>query len=158
MGTFQKTVNGSLAIGVPGAFAAVNPVVSTALGRVAIVDIPVGGFCWDDGAVEGAVKPTGAEQTPPLGFVAREVTNPIFALNEDAEYTYVVPKGCNVSVQVAGDFFVQVPVDVTKGEKVIVDPTTGKIVATAEAEGKTDTGWIYSTTAKANEIAIISKH
>ena len=39
MADFQKKVNLNPALGIPGAFASVNPVVSTALGRIASADV-----------------------------------------------------------------------------------------------------------------------
>lgn len=149
MANFQKTTNLYPAIGAPGAFASVNPVVSTALGRFASADIIVGGFCWDDPDVDGAVLPSGTGA--PLGFVARDVMSPIFDLT--AEDTNIVPKGYNVNVQVKGDFFVQVPAAVAKGDAVNVDVATGKVAADGQ-----DTGWVFTTAAEADGIAVISKY
>lgn len=43
MADFQTKVNIYPAVGVPGAFASVNPIVSTSLGRIAGADVPIGG-------------------------------------------------------------------------------------------------------------------
>lgn len=56
---FQKTVNTYPGIGIPGAYAAINPIVSTAKGYVASAACNIGGFVWAANK-EGCVKPTGA--------------------------------------------------------------------------------------------------
>ncbi len=165
MATFQIKVLERPAVGVPGGFASVNPVVTTAIGKFASEDVKVGAFCWDDPEVEGAVKSCGSK-TPadkPLGFVAREANTPFCAIDE-AE-AFVVPKGYNVSVHVNGDFCIEVPESVekvTKGTRVLVDAVSGEVVKTEEVgkEGQNivDTGWVYATSAAKGEIAIISKH
>lgn len=157
MAVFQKQVNLYPGIGVPGAFASVNPVVSTALGRIAAVDIPVGGFCWDDPANEGQVKNTGAGK--PLGFVARDVVYPIYDLNEANPNT--VPAGYNVNVQVQGDFYVQVAAAVTQGQKVFASTTDGSVsggAAGATVSGAVETDWAFATSAAKDEIAIITNY
>ena len=126
MADFQTVVNVYPARGIPGAYASVNPIVSTALGRIAGEDIPVGGFCWDDTSNEGQVKKTGTGK--PLGFVVLERNYPIVNLSTAQNY---VPQGFNVPVQVEGDFYVAVSAAVTKGQKVFVNNTTGVITGAA---------------------------
>lgn len=92
---FQKTVNTYPGIGIPGAYAAINPIVSTAKGYVASAACNIGGFVWADADKEGCVKPTGTGR--PLGFAVREITNP---LGIDVEASNVVPVGYPVSVEV----------------------------------------------------------
>lgn len=154
MADFQTVVNVYPARGIPGAYASVNPIVSTALGRIAGENIPVGGFCWDDTSNEGQVKKTGTGK--PLGFVVLERNYPIVSLSAAQNY---VPQGFNVPVQVEGDFYVAVSAAVTKGQKVFVNNTTGVITGAAagsQQSGATETDWFFATTAAKDEIAIIS--
>lgn len=156
MADFQTVVNVYPARGIPGAYASVNPIVSTALGRIAGEDIPVGGFCWDDTSNEGQVKKTGTGK--PLGFVVLERNYPIVTLSAAQNY---VPKGFNVPVQVEGDFYVAVSAAVTKGQKVFVNNATGVITGAAAGSsqgGATETDWAFVTSADANGIAIISNY
>lgn len=154
MANFQNKVNLVPAVGLPGAYAAVNPIVSTAKGYIAKVNVPVGGFCWEDATDAGQVNPSGSGA--PLGFVAREVA---YVLNTDADAINYVPAGGNVSVQKKGDFFVQAAVAVTKGQKVFADTTTGAVKAGAAGgtvSGAVETDFYFVTTAEANEISVIS--
>ena len=153
MANFQNVVNLAPAIGLPGAYAAVNPIVSTAKGYIAKVNVPVGGFCWEDATDVGQVNPSGTGA--PLGFVVREVAYTM--CNEDA--INYVPAGGNVSVQKKGDFFVQAAAAVTKGQKVFADLATGAVkagAAGATVEGAVETDFYFVTTAEANEISVIS--
>lgn len=63
---FQKTVNTYPGIGIPGAYAAINPIVSTAKGYVASAACNIGGFVWAANK-EGCVKPNRGTGRP-LGF------------------------------------------------------------------------------------------
>ena len=154
MANFQNKVNLVPAIGLPGAYAAVNPIVSTAKGYIAKVNVPVGGFCWEDATDAGQVNPRGSGA--PLGCVVREVA---YVLDTDADAINYVPAGGNVSVQKKGDFFVQAAVAVTKGQKVFADTTTGAVIAGAAGgtvSGAVETDFYFVTTAEANEISVIS--
>ena len=154
MANFQNKVNLVPAVGLPGAYAAVNPIVSTAKGYIAKVNVPVGGFCWEDATDAGQVNPSGSGA--PLGFVVREVAH---VLNTDADAINYVPAGGNVSVQKKGDFFVRAAVAVTKGQKVFADTTTGAVkagAAGATVSGAVETDFYFVTTAEANEISVIS--
>lgn len=151
MANFQTQVNIAPGAGIPGAYASVNPIVSTPLGRLASVNCPIGGFVWDDSANEGCVKPAGSGA--PLGFVVH-----------NKAYTYdltnignFVPAGDSVNVQVEGDFYVTAPAAVTKGGTVYALTASGAISATAT--NAVDTGFKFATSATAaGEIVIISKH
>ena len=154
MANFQNKVNLVPAVGLPGAYAAVNPIVSTAKGYIAKVNVPVGGFCWEDTTDAGQVNPSGTGA--PLGFVVREVA---YVLDTDADAINYVPAGGNVSVQKKGDFFVQAAVAVTKGQKVFADTTTGAVkagTAGGTVSGAVETEFYFVTTAEANEISVIS--
>ena len=153
MANFQNKVNLVPAIGLPGAYAAVNPIVSTAKGYIAKVNVPVGGFCWEDSTDAGQVNPSGSGA--PLGFVVREVAYTM--CNTDA--INYVPAGGNVSVQKRGDFFVQPAASVTKGQKVFASTTNGSVKggsAGATVSGHVETDFEFVTSAAAGEIAIIS--
>ena len=153
MANFQNKVNLVPAIGLPGAYAAVNPIVSTAKGYIAKVNVPVGGFCWEDTTNAGQVNPSGSGA--PLGFVVREVAYTM--CNTDA--INYVPAGGNVSVQKKGDFFVQAAAAVTKGQKVFASLTTGAVsggTAGATVEGAVETDFYFVTSAGAGEISVIS--
>lgn len=154
MANFQSKVELVPAIGLPGAYAAVNPIVSTAKGYIAKVNVPVGGFCWEDSTNEGQVNPSGTGA--PLGFVVREVAYP---MGTEVDAINYVPAGHNVSVQKKGDFFVQAAAAVTKGQKVFASLTTGAVsggTAGATVEGAVETDFYFVTSADAGEISVIS--
>ena len=165
MADFQTKVNLYPAIGVPGAFASVNPVVSTALGKIAGTDLTIGGFCWDDTTNVGQVKNTGTGK--PLGFVARDVIYPINTLvpfpddEETGNASNIVPKGYNVNVMVEGDFYVLAPATVTVGKKVFANTTDGTIKvgdAGDTVSGAVETDWAYVTAGNKGDIVIISNY
>ena len=154
--TFQNVVKLEPAIGLPGGYAAVNPIVSTPRGYIAKAAVTVGAFCWEDTSNEGQVNPSGSGL--PLGFVVREQNVP---MGTDKDYTNVVPAGATVTVAVEGDFFVQPAASVTKGQKVFANTTTGLVSgasAGATVAGAVETNWKFDTSAGAGEIAIITNH
>ena len=155
MADFQKTVALYPGIGVPGAFASINPIVSAPMGYIAGANVPIGGFCWEDPDNEGQVLPSGSGM--PLGFVCREQVYPYFG----ADAIDYVPKGENVSVQLEGDFYVKTAAAVTKGQKVFANLTTGAVTgaaAGATVTGAVETNWIFITSAGAGETSKISNH
>lgn len=167
MADFQSVVNIYPAQGVPGAFASNNPVVSTALGRIANTPVTIGGFCWDDTSKPGQVKNTGSGK--PLGFVARDIIYPINTLTpfptSEAEGTdntvNLVPVGGSVNVQVEGDFYVVAPDTVTVGQKVFANTTNGTIKvgnAGATVGGAVETDWAYVQAGNKGDIVIISNY
>lgn len=150
---FQKTVNTYPGIGIPGAYAAINPIVSTAKGYVASAACNIGGFVWADGS-KGYVKPTGTNR--PLGFAVREITNP---LGIDVEASNVVPVGYPVSVEVKGDFFAVTTTDATVGQKVFAVLENGTIKtgdAQTTVEGAIETDFEVIKAGAANDVIIIS--
>lgn len=154
--TFQNVVKTEPAIGLPGGYAAVNPIVSTPRGYIAKTACKVGGFVWEDSEVEGQVNPSGSGL--PLGFVVREVNVP---MGTNVDYTNEIPVGGTVTVAVEGDFFVQPAASVTKGQKVFASLTTGAVsggAAGATVSGSIETNWVFDTSAGAGEIAIITNH
>lgn len=165
MADFQTKVNLYPAIGVPGAFASINPVVSTALGKIAGTDLTIGGFCWDDTTNVGQVKNTGTGK--PLGFVARDVIYPINTLasypedEEAGDTSNFVPKGYNVNVMVEGDFYVTAPETVTVGMKVFASTTDGTIkagAAGATVSGAVETDWAFMQAGDEGDIVVISNY
>lgn len=165
MADFQSVVNIYPAIGVPGAFASNNPVVSTALGRIANTTLTIGGFCWDDASNPGRVKNTGSGK--PLGFVARDVIYAIDTLTpfpsseETGNATNIVPVGGSVNVQVEGDFYVVAPATVTVGQKVFANTADGTVNvgnAGASVGSAVETDWAYVTAGNKGDIVIISNY
>lgn len=153
---FQKTVNTYPGIGIPGAYAAINPIVSTAKGYVASAACNIGGFVWADAGKEGCVKPTSTTDRPPLGFAVREITNP---LGIDVEASNVVPVGYPVSVEVKGDFFAVTTTTATVGQKVfavLADGTIKTAAAQATVEGAVETDFEVIQAGSANDVIIIS--
>lgn len=151
---FQKTVNTYPGIGIPGAYAAINPIVSTAKGYVASAACNIGGFVWADVSKAGYVKPTGKGR--PLGFAVREITNP---LEIKVEASNVVPVGYPVSVEVKGDFFAVTTTDATVGQKVfavLADGTIKTDAAQADVEDAIETDFEVIQAGKAKDVIIIS--
>lgn len=153
---FQKTVNTYPGIGIPGAYAAINPIVSTAKGYVASAACNIGGFVWADARKEGCVKPTGTDHRRPLGFAVREITNP---LGINVEASNVVPVGHPVSVEVKGDFFAVTTTAATVGQKVFAVLANGTIKtgnAQTTVEGAVETDFEVIQAGDANDVIIIS--
>lgn len=151
---FQKTVNTYPGIGIPGAYAAINPIVSTAKGYVASAACNIGGFVWTDTSKAGCVKPTGTGR--PLGFAVREITNP---LGSNVEASNVVPVGYPVSVEVKGDFFAVTTTVATVGQKVFAVLANGTIKtgdAQANVEDAVETDFEVIQAGSANDVIIIS--
>lgn len=150
----KKTVKNYPGIGIPGAYAAINPIVSTAKGYVASAACNIGGFVWADEKKAGFVKPTGTGR--PLGFAVREITNP---LGIDVEASNVVPVGYPVSVEVKGDFFAVTLTDATVGQKVYAVEADGTIKtenAKAKVAGAVETDFEVIQGGSAKDVIIIS--
>lgn len=151
---FQKTVNTYPGIGIPGAYAAINPIVSTAKGYVASAACNIGGFVWADESKAGCVKPTGTGR--PLGFAVREITNP---LGINVEASNVVPVGYPVSVEVKGDFFAVTTTVATVGQKVFAVLADGTIKtgdAQATVNGAVETDFEVIQAGATGDVIIIS--
>lgn len=154
--TFQNVVNIEPAAGLPGGYAAVNPIVSTPRGYIAKAAVTAGCFCWEDSTNAGQVNPGGSGM--PLGLVVREVNAPMAT---SVAYTNAVPIGSTATVAVEGDFYVAVTADVTKGQKVFANTTTGAVKggsAGATVSDHVETNWVFDTSASSGGIAIISNH
>lgn len=151
---FKKTVNTYPGIGIPGAYAAINPIVSTAKGYVASAACNIGGFVWADESKAGFVKPNGTGR--PLGFAVREITNP---LGINVEASNVVPVGYPVSVEVKGDFFAVTATAATVGQKVfavLADGTIKTGAAQANLIDAIETDFEVIQAGAANDVIIIS--
>lgn len=151
---FQKTVKTYPGIGIPGAYAAINPIVSTAKGYVAGAACNIGGFVWAGTGKKGFVKPTGTGR--PLGFAVREITNP---LGTAVKASNTVPAGYPVSVEVKGDFFAVTTTDATVGQKVFAVLTNGTIKtgdAQATIADAVETDFEVIQAGAANDVIIIS--
>lgn len=151
---FQKTVKTYPGIGIPGAYAAINPIVSTAKSYIANADCKIGGFVWADNDKEGCVKPTGTGR--PLGFAVREITNPL-GINEEA--SNVVPTDYPVSVEVKGDFFAVTTTAATVGQKVfavLADGTIKTEAAQTTVGDAVETDFEVIKAGAANDVIIIS--
>lgn len=147
---FQKIVKTNPGIGIPGAYAAINPIVSTAKGYVASAACNIGGFVWADTAKKGFVKPTGTGR--PLGFAVREITNP---LGINVEASNVVPVGHPVTVEVKGDFFAVTLTKATVGQKVYAVLANGTIT-TEGGSDTVETDFEVIQDGDANDVIIIS--
>lgn len=150
----QKTVKTYPGIGIPGAYAAINPIVSTAKGYVASAACNIGRFVWADDKKEGCVKPTGTGR--PLGLAVREITNP---LGIDVEASNTVPVGYPVSVEVKGDFFAVTTTEATVGQKVFAVVANGTIKtgkAKDTVDGAVETDFEVIQAGAANDVIIIS--
>ena len=154
MADFQKTVALIPAVGVPGAYASMNPIISTAKGYIAATTVNIGGFVWEDTTYAGQVNSSGSGA--PLGFACREVTNPL-ALG--AVYANTVPAGEAVSVQVAGDFWATPTANVTKGNKVFASTSNGSVKggsAGATVASHVETNFVWLDSVNSGEIGRIS--
>ena len=154
MADFQKTVALTPAVGVPGAYASINPIISTAKGYIAATTVTIGGFVWEDTTYAGQVNSSGSGA--PLGFACREVTNP---LAYNAVYANTVPAGEAVSVQVAGDFWATPTANVTKGNKVFANTSNGTLKggsAGATVSSHVETNFVWLDSVNSGEIGRIS--
>lgn len=154
--TFQKQVETSLALGIPGAYASVNPIVSAAIGYLADGNVEIGSFVWP-GADEGTVTNKGKSGVKPLGFVVLERTYPIMTAGVEAQN--YVPDRMNVPVQAKGDFFAVANTVAEVGQKVFASITTGEIATDDEGEtlaGYVETDYKVVTAADAGGTFVIS--
>lgn len=154
--TFQASVPLYPAKGIPGSYAAVNPIVSPALGYTVKTAVTCGCFCWEDSEAAGQVVPSG--NTLPLGLVVRDI---IGVLPANTVAANVMQAGRNVNIAVEGDFWVKVTADVTKGQKVFASTTDGSVKggsAGASVAGHVETNWEFATSASSGDTAIIVNH
>lgn len=165
---FQTAVYATPAIGVPGAFASVNPrqfVVSGTADQFMIADeagVDVGRFAIinDDGTVTS--KPAFADvEVARLGFVHRYMGASLIT-TWLAENSNVITPGQPVELFSSGDFFAiadAITGTPTKGAGVIWDPVTGLInIGAAVGAATVNTGFVLlSETAIAGQIVMIGR-
>lgn len=165
---FQTVVPITPAIGVPGAFASVNPrqfVVSGTADQFMIADddgVAVGRFAIlnADGTVTS--QPAAAAVEPSrLGFVHRYMGAALIT-TWLAENSNLITPGQPVELFATGDFFAvadAITGTPTRGAAVIWNPTTGLInIGATAAAGTVDTGFVLlSETATAGQIVMIGR-
>lgn len=151
--SFQSSVNIEQALGQPGTVSRLNPM--TKLPMLAEGDaVKAGGFCFAGTNPELQVVGTDADATAVEGFVVFERYQAgldgfgaSLAINEGEEVA-VVKKGFCYAISTTA---------ATKGQKVLVNPSTGAIATGSSAgEGQIDTGWVVTTGASANQVCEIS--
>lgn len=150
---FQKEIKSGIARGVPGAFASINPHISTPKGYIAKSDVKVGSFVWETD--NGMVENTGSGK--PLGFVHRVNAYTFQDITTGA--SDVVPAGQPVDVMVAGDFFAVPTAAATRGQKVFVKTADGTIVpgnAGASVDSAVETNFYFAEDVKKDEVGIIT--
>lgn len=123
---FQNKVNLYRAPGVDGSWASINPLISTPLGYWAGENgVSVATFVWAASGEENICVNTGTGA--PLGFVARDIKNPLVTYNEAS--SQLIPEGYEVDVMVRGDFWVTPPAGATVGQKIFANTTNGTLLA-----------------------------
>lgn len=153
---FQNEVYLTMALGKPGHISRGNPV--TKLPMIAEGDnVLCGGFVFagtnPELQVQGASDATSGA-TAVEGFAVFERYQA--ALNGFKD-TMKINEGEEVAVVKKGYCFAQATTAATKGQKVLVNKTTGEITTGDSAEGSTiDTGWVVVTGADANQVCEIA--
>jgi hypothetical protein len=154
---FQTNVNTYNALGVPGARASANPIISTAKGYIAAADVPIGGFAFENSA--GLATNAGTGLGNPVGFVAREQNYYIYgALSEAVNF---VPEGQNISIAVRGDFYAVSSTAAAAGQKVFAKTLDGSIAtgaAGAAVDGHVETDYEVVIGGAAGAVIVISNH
>lgn len=154
---FQKTVQVQQAPAVEGDFASTNPHFSTLAGEGQLVaggvlatdGVTVGRFAWADvnGIVLNSRGGTTASQIP-SGFVHR--SNNAVITQWLAEASMVIPKGREMALFQAGDFWAKTKTIATSGQKVFASVSDGSISTGAAGallnDGAVVTGSIGTTT------------
>lgn len=147
---FQSQVYTEQALGQPGTISRDNPIVK--LPYIAEgVDVVAGGFAFAGTDAEKQVMGIKDGATEVEGFVVVErYQAPIYGVNGDYN-SLKVNEGAEVAVVKKGYVYAVSTTEATKGQKVLVNPTTGVITTGAEAgEGTIDTGFVVVTGADAN--------
>lgn len=123
---FQTKMNQELPHGVEGDFATVNPYASYASfgGQLVAGDggVTVGRFAWVDTATG---KVTNAGSAAPSGFVHRDGQASITIWLGEA--SMLIQEGREVTLHVAGDYYVKTKTAATIGQKVFASTTDGTI-------------------------------
>lgn len=151
--SFQSSVNIEQALGQPGTVSRLNPM--TKLPMLAEGNaVKAGGFCFAGTNPELQVKGVDASATAVEGFVVFERYQAALGGFGD---NLNINEGEEVAVVKKGFCYAISTTQAVKGQKVLVNPTTGAIATGASAgEGQIDTGWEVVTGAAANQVCEIS--
>lgn len=149
---FQNKVDLMPVIGVEGAHASVNPIVSDPLGRLAGEDLYAGRFCWldDDDKYTGV----NTNAVAPHGFVVRNLSH---GYTEDS---LLIRAGEVPNVAFSGDFYVKTTNDAEAGN-VVFAKNDGTIVAGAAGDviaNAIETSYKVIRGGLANEIIVIGNY
>lgn len=151
---FQTQVYTQQALGKPGTISRNNPV--TKLPMIAEGDkVRAGGFCFAGTDKETQVVGIDSTATSVAGFVVFErYQAPITDLSG-----MTVNEGAEVEVVLRGFCYAVSTTESKKGEKVLVDKTTGTISTSSEepTDNDIDTGWVVVTGAAANQACEIAR-
>ena len=153
----QKQVFTTVAVGVPGAKASLNPFVYHPNTLRAEGEVTVGNFVWPgpDTEIEAATTGAGA----PIGLVERNIVYPNYDILDDG--TLVVPDGSTLTIGIRGDYWVVTSTAATGGQKVYANTADGSIAADnagATVAGHVETAWSVETAGAAGELIMISRH
>lgn len=152
----QKTVNTEYARGVAGdpVNISLGQIAFTPIQRIAETDVAAGSFVFNGTNPYTQVKATGDVVA---GLVVREQNHANYDLASSG--TLTIRKGGNVTVAVAGDFYIDTGAAAgTVGQKVVVNKNTGAVSFNdSVGDNELDTGWVVSNSV-ANELTVISKH
>lgn len=151
--SFQSSVNIEQALGQPGTVSRLNPM--TKLPMLAEGNaVKAGGFCFAGTNPELQVKGVDASATAVEGFVVFERYQAALGGFGD---NLNINEGEEVAVVKKGFCYAISTTQAVKGQKVLVNPTTGAIATGASAgEGQIDTGWEVVTGAAANQVCEIA--
>lgn len=151
--SFQSSVNIEQALGQPGTVSRLNPM--TKLPMLAEGNaVKAGGFCFAGTNPELQVKGVNASATAVEGFVVFERYQAALGGFGD---NLNINEGEEVAVVKKGYCYAISTTQAVKGQKVLVNPTTGAIATGASAgEGQIDTGWEVVTGAAANQVCEIA--
>ena len=153
--SFQSSVNIEQALGLPGTVSRLNPM--TKLPMLAEGNaVKAGGFCFAGTNPELQVKGVDASATAVEGFVVFERYQAALG-GISARANLNINEGEEVAVVKKGFCYAISTTQAVKGQKVLVNPTTGAIATGASAgEGQIDTGWEVVTGAAANQVCEIA--
>lgn len=151
--SFQSSVNIDQALGQPGTVSRLNPM--TKLPMLAEGNaVKAGGFCFAGTNPELQVKGVDASATAVEGFVVFERYQAALGGFGD---NLNINEGEEVAVVKKGFCYAISTTQAVKGQKVLVNPTTGAIATGASAgTGQIDTGWEVVTGAAANQVCEIA--
>lgn len=151
--SFQKQVYIEQALGQPGTISRDNPV--TKLPMIAEgANVVAGGFAFAGTNAELQIVGVDADATAVEGFVVMErYQAPFTGIGNNLK----VNEGEEVAVVKKGYCYAISTTAATKGQKVLVNPSTGAIsTGSAAGEDTIDTGWVVVTGAAADNVCEIA--